>query len=91
MIELVKLIEVKALEYPLLWVRFSNDREGVRDMSDILAEGGQTVEPLSDPAMFARVFVQMGVPVWPNGFDLDAIALHDEMAAAGALKASQAA
>lgn len=91
MIDLVKVVEVKALEHPRLWLRFSDGREGVRDMSDLLAEGGPMVEPLREPSLFARVFVQFGVPIWPNGFDLDAIALHDDMMAAGLLKASRAA
>ena len=34
---------------------------------------------------FARVFVEMGALTWPNGFDLDPIALHERMAAAGKL------
>lgn len=91
MIALVKLVELKVLDHPRLWLRFSDGREGVRDFSDVLAEGGPMVEPLTDPATFARVFVQMGVPTWPNGFDLDAITLHDEMAEAGVLTDSQAA
>lgn len=91
MIVLVKLVELKVLDHPRLWLRFSDGREGIWDFSDMLAEGGPMVEPLADPAMFARVFVQMGVPAWPNGFGLDAIALHDEMSQAGALNAPQAA
>ncbi|SEG04772.1 DUF2442 domain-containing protein [Bosea lathyri] len=91
MIELIKLIEVRALEHPRLWLKFSDGREGVRDLSDLLTEGGAMVEPLRDPAMFARVFVQFGVPTWPNGFDLDAMALHDEMARAGLLSPPRAA
>jgi hypothetical protein len=39
------------------------------------------VEPLKDTAFFSRAFVQNGVPAWPNGFDIDAIALHREMKA----------
>jgi hypothetical protein len=39
---------------------------------------------------FARVFLQLGTLTWPNGFDLDSIALHDEMAAAGALRRTAA-
>lgn len=91
MIELVKLVELKVLDHPRLWLQFSDGREGVWDFSEMLAEGGPMVEPLADPAMFSRVFVQMGVPTWPNGFDLDAIALYGEMAKAGALKAPEAA
>jgi uncharacterized protein DUF2442 len=85
MMALVKVVEVKALGERRLWLRFSDGREGVRDFTDILAEGGPMVEPLRDPTFFARVFVEYGVPAWPNGFDIDAIALHREMAAAGLL------
>jgi hypothetical protein len=40
------------------------------------------VEPLRDPEFFARAFVEMGVPTWPNGFDIDAIKLHMDMSEA---------
>ncbi len=68
-----------------LMVRFSNGEEGERDFSDLIAEGGPMVEPLRDPAYFARVFVDDGILTWPNGFDLDSIALHDEMKKTGQL------
>jgi hypothetical protein len=71
-------------------LRFSNGCEGIRDLSDVLAEGGEMVEPLRDWAMFRRVFVEYGVPTWPNGFDLDAIALYRELNEAGALTAGPA-
>jgi hypothetical protein len=85
MIALIKVVEAKALGERRLWLRFSDGQEGVRDFTDILAEGGPMVEPLRDPSFFARVFVEYGVPAWPNGFDVDAIALHQEMEAAGLL------
>ena len=72
-------------------MKFSEGREGVRDTRDILAEGGPMVEPLRDAAMFARVFLQCGVQVWPNGLDLDGIALQDETLEAGMLQAPRAA
>ena len=34
---------------------------------------------------FARVFIEMGVLTWPNGFDMDALNLHMKMSAAGEL------
>jgi hypothetical protein len=85
MLKLVKVVQAKALDGHRLWLRFSDGREGVRDFSDILAEGGPMVEPLRDPAFFARVFIEYGVPSWPNGYDVDAIALHQEMETAGLL------
>jgi hypothetical protein len=33
-------------------------------------------EPLRDCAFFARVPLDGGILTWPNGFDLDSIALH---------------
>jgi len=68
-----------------LWLQFSDGSEGVRDFADIIAEGGPMVEPLKSPEYFARVFVQSGIPTWPNGFDVDAINLYMELRDAGAL------
>ena len=90
MIELVKVVEIRALDAHRLWLRFSTGREGIRDLADVLAEGGEMVDPLRDPALFARVFIECGVPAWPNGFDLDAIALYREMDEAGLLTAQAA-
>ena len=46
------------------------------------------LEPLKEPAYFQRVFVEDGVLTWPNGYDWDPIALHDEMKEAGELRRS---
>ena len=48
-------------------------------------------EPLKDAAYFARVFIEDGALTWPNGYDWDPIALHDEMKAAGLLRRADAA
>jgi hypothetical protein len=90
MIKIVKVVALKAIDAHSLWLQFSDGQEGVRDFSDMLAAGGPMVEPLRDPAMFRRAFISFGVPSWPNGFDLDAINLHMEMAAAGLLKPAAA-
>ncbi len=69
-----------------LRLEFSDDTVGERDLGFMLGEHGPMLEPLKDPAYFKRVFVENGVPTWPNGYDWDAIALHDEMKAAGELR-----
>jgi hypothetical protein len=68
-----------------LRVTFSDGSAGVHDCSSTAACDGEMVQPLKDPAFFARVFVELGALTWPNGFDLDPIALHDRMLAAGEL------
>jgi hypothetical protein len=49
------------------------------------------VEPLKDPTYFARVFIKDGALTWPNGYDWDPIALHDEMKNEGLLRRVDAA
>ena len=86
MIEIVKITHVEPAGAHRLRVRFSNDREGVCDLSEMVGKDTPMLKPLADPAFFARAFVQMGTIAWPNGFDIDAIALHDDMLKAGRLE-----
>jgi len=86
MIKMVKVVEVTALGNWRLRVRFSDGSEGVHDFSALVAQDGEMLKPLKDPLFFDRVHIEYGVPTWPNGFDLDAIALHMEMEQAGELR-----
>jgi hypothetical protein len=90
MIEIVKVLKVERLGGFRLRLHFSDGTNGERDFSDVVAERGPMVEPLRDPTFFARVFVELGTLTWPNHFDLDSIALHDEMKDAGLLRRSAA-
>ena len=83
---MVDVLRLKPLDGCKLWLRFTDGSEGIRDLSALLASGGPMVEPLRDPTFFHRVFVEMGVPTWPNGFDLDAINLYMQLKASGSLK-----
>ncbi|MFO1185097.1 MAG: DUF2442 domain-containing protein [Bauldia sp.] len=83
---MVDVLRVKALAKHRLWVRFSDGSEGVADLSDVLTGDGEMVAPLKEQAYFARVFVEMGAPTWPNGYDIDPIHLYMELRKSGALK-----
>lgn len=87
---MVDVLRLRPLEGYRLWLRFSDGREGIRDLSDVIAEDGPMVEPLKSPEYFARVFVEMGAPTWPNGFDLDPINLYMELRDSGALTTAAA-
>jgi hypothetical protein len=82
---------VKRLGDYRLEISFSDGTIGVRDFSEIKSRRGEMVEPLKDAAYFARVFIDDGALTWPNGYDWDPIALHDEMKAAGLLRRADAA
>ena len=82
---MIDVVTVKPMGGYRLHVGFSDGSVGVHDFSSTAARDGEMVRPLQDLAFFARVFVELGALTWPNGFDLDPIALHERMAAAGEL------
>lgn len=83
---LIKVRTLRALDDFRLAVESSDDTIGERDFSFLARESGPLLEPLKNAAYFRRAFVENGIPTWPNGFDWDPIALHDEMQAAGLLR-----
>ena len=87
MIRIVKVTGVEPIGDFRLRVSFSDGASGVHDFSEIVSEAGPMVEPLRDRDFFQRVFISMGVLAWPNGYDLDAINLYDDMKRAGAFDA----
>src|ERR1039457_6538241 len=87
---MIDVISVKPVGVFRLRVVFSDGLAGVHDFSATVARSGEMVQPLKDSAFFARVFVELGALTWPNGFDLDPIALHDRMLAAGELSCEAA-
>ena len=88
--ELVDVVRVQPEGRYRLALAFSDGTEGERDFADMIAEGGEMVEPLRDPAFFNRVFLDDGILTWPNGFDLDSIALHADMNERGLLRRTAA-
>ena len=82
---MIDVVSVKLVGGYRLRVGFSDGSAGIHDFASTAARDGEMVRPLKDPAFFARVFVELGALAWPNGFDLDPIALHERMAAAGEL------
>lgn len=90
MFELVDVVRVAPRGGYRLSVGFSDGTEGDRDFAGMIAEGGEMVEPLRDPAFFARVFLDDEILTWPNGFDINSIALHMDMKREGLLRQSAA-
>jgi len=85
-IPMVDVIAVKALPGYRLRLTFSDGCSGTADLAADIAAGGEMVDALRDEAAFARVFVEEGVPTWPNGFDIDSVALYMELREAGLLE-----
>jgi hypothetical protein len=88
---MIEVIGVRALGDYKLEIEFSDATVGVRDFSSLREKTGPMAEPLKDPMYFARVFIEDGALTWPNGYDWDPIALHDEMKKSGLLRRADAA
>jgi hypothetical protein len=88
---MIKVAKIKPLGGHRLRATFSDGMAGEFDFSTIVAEGGPMVEPLRDPAFFARVFLEDGAPTWPNGFDAAPGWLRREIEATGGLARDAAA
>ena len=88
---MIDVIGVRPVGGHKLEIEFSDGTVGVRDFSSIAAKTGPMAEPLKDETYFARVFIEDGALTWPNGYDWDPIALHDEMKEAGLLRRVDAA
>jgi hypothetical protein len=87
---MIDVVSVKPLGGFSLRVAFSDGSAGMHDFTSTVCRSGEMVQPLKDPAFFARVFVEFGALTWPNGYDLDPIALHHRMAKAGELSSEAA-
>lgn len=67
--KLVKVTKVKAKGFTLV-CEFQDGVVVEYDMSWVKEDDGEMVQGLKAPKAFAAVFVDRGVPTWPNGFDV---------------------
>jgi hypothetical protein len=74
---------VEVLGHYRLRLTFADGLSGDADVSDLAGMDGDLITPLHDPRYFARVRVdpEQGTVVWPNGADLAAERLYDEVSA----------
>lgn len=89
-IKLVHAVRVGALPGYRLDIAFSDGSSGIADLSEIARSTGEMAQPLADEAFFARVFLEMGTPTWPNGYDADPTNIRMKLEAAGELQTAGA-
>jgi hypothetical protein len=83
---LVKAVRVKSLPGHRLDIAFSDGSSGIADLSEIARSKGEMARPLADETFFAQVFLEMGTPTWPNGYDADPTNIRMKLEAAGELR-----
>lgn len=76
-------VDARALQPYRLWVRFSDGAEREVDLRKfVFSDSRPIVAALRDPAVFTRLRVQSDTVTWDNGFDLAPEFLYDLNAAA---------
>jgi hypothetical protein len=74
-----RVVAVTVLPGHRLALRFHDGTEGLADLSQLVtAPDAGFYAGLADPRVFAAVRLEIGVPCWPNGADLDPCWLYDE-------------
>jgi hypothetical protein len=88
---MIKLIAITPRGPAQLELTFSDGSHGLWSAADIIARDTVLTRPLADPAYFARAFIEAGALAWPNGLELSAWGLQDELREAGLLVKAAAA
>ncbi|MEG8023608.1 DUF2442 domain-containing protein [Sphingomonas aurantiaca] len=82
---MIKLARLTVTGTDTLELTFTDGSAARWSAAALIARDTVMTRPLGDPAYFARAFIEDGALAWPNGFELSADALHQRLAANGAL------
>ena len=72
------ILKVEILPKFVLKCYFDNNEIRLYNMSFLKKERGQMITPLKKSSYFKRVFIEMGTPTWPNGYDVCADLIYRE-------------
>lgn len=65
-----KIIAVEALDDYSLLCTFDDSTVKRFEMTQLIKRKGEMIEPLKKKSFFKNVFLEMGTPTWPNGYDV---------------------
>jgi Protein of unknown function (DUF2442) len=82
---MIELVHIKVAGDQLLDLAFSDGATARWSAETLIARDTVLTRPLTDPAYFARAFIEAGALAWPNGLELSPMALHRRLDEAGAL------
>jgi hypothetical protein len=82
---MIELVRIEAAGDRKLDLTFSDGSAGRWSADAIIARDTVLTRPLTDPAYFARAFIEAGALAWPNGLEFSGHSLHVNLAEAGAL------
>mgnify|MGYP003500411906 CR=1 FL=1 len=88
---MIKLIAIAPQGHDGLELSFSDGSGSMWSAAELIAHDTVPTRPLTDPAHFARAFIEAGALAWPNGPELAPWTLQQELREAGVLVEARAA
>ena len=88
---MIKLTALTPHPSQTLELTFSDGSHGLWSAASLIALNTVLTRPLTNPATFARAFIEAGALAWPHGLELSAWTLQAELRDAGALVSARAA
>jgi hypothetical protein len=82
---MIELTRIEQAGERALDLTFSDGSHGRWTADAVIARDTVLTRPLTDPAYFARAFIEAGALAWPNGLEFSAHSLHARLDRAGAL------
>lgn len=76
---MIKIVEAKGLHEYVIHIVFSDGSSGDYDVGPLLKRSTALTTPLRDRDQFNRFFLELGALCWPNGFELSAGAIRNEL------------
>ena len=79
-----RVAEIRVLDGHRLQLGFRDGTTGIANLAQLVTgPDAGLFGALQDESQFAAVSLELGVPTWPNGADLDPTWLYDEILASG--------
>ena len=76
---MTKLISAVPVSNFQVALTFSDGVIGIWDAAPLFDRTGSLLQPLRDPAYFARCFIDAGALCWPNGLELSPDRLREQV------------
>lgn len=82
---MIELVQIAVAGDTSLDLTFSDGASACWSADALIQRDTVLTRPLTDPAYFARAFIEAGALAWPNGLELSPMALHRRLDDAGSL------
>ena len=85
---MIKIIKAVAATDARIKLVFSDDSFGELDLQPLIDRNTVLTAALADPAFRARCYLELGALCWPNGLELSAASIHQQLSADGRLQSA---